>query len=305
MSYFKTFAVLTILTCVLNPSGVPGQERKIQPGDALEIKIYEHEELSQAVTVSPEGTVDFPFLQGIPVDGITLERFQEILIAQLSRYMERRPLVVVRFTESYPIKVTVLGQVARPGLYSILNTTTLQGAIGAAGGFVPGAQLSQIKLIRQERGKANNQVVNMERFYLEGDPTCLPLLKDGDTIVVPGNPLATTLKVLGSVERPGSYEVSFRTSLMDVLFLAGGPTDEANLNDIKVVSLTGQNTREVRINIKDLMKSKNPETIPFVEPGDMVYVPQKTITWKKFVGVMRDITTFATLYIIIRWGRRW
>ena len=213
--------------------------------------------------------------------------------------MENIPLVLVRFSESYPIKVTVLGQVARPGLYPITNTATLQGAIGAAGGFIPGAQLSKIKLIRTEDKKNINQIIDMEKFYLNGDPSLLPLLRNGDTIVVPGNPLATTVKVLGSVENPGSYEVFFRSTLLDVIFMAGGPTEDANLNNIKIASLTGQDAREVRININDLMKSKNITNIPMVVPGDVVYIPKRTITWNKIVGIMRDVSIFASLYLVI------
>lgn len=276
-----------------------GQERLIKPGDAIEIIAPQSAELSRTVVVAADGTVDFPALQGLPVDGITLQRFKEILIAQLSRYLESTPLVMVRFSESYPIKVTVLGQVAMPGLYPIANTATLQGAIGAAGGFIPGAQLSKIKLIRNVNGERSEQVVNMEQFYLNGDPSALPLLKDEDTIVVPGNPLATNVKVLGAVKNPGSYEVFFQTTLLDVIFLAGGATADANLKKIKIVSLTGQNAREVPINIKNLLKAKNFSSIPIVVPGDVVYVPEKKVSWGKFLNLLRDLTTLATLYYLI------
>lgn len=318
----KSLTVLILLSFVSDLTPALAQERKIKPGDALEIVVYEQEVLSQTVAVSSEGTVDYPFLTGLSINGITLQRFQEILVAQLSRVMKISPLVIVRFTDTYPVKVTILGQVARPGMYVVPVTSTLQGAVGMAGGFVPGAQLSQIKLIRKNEEKPDNsknnhevtkngrhtdnqgvdiQVVDMKKFYLEGDPRALPALRDGDTVVVPGYPLATTIKVLGSVERPGSYEVTFQTSLLDVLFMAGGPTSEANLSRIKVTSLAGDKSYEVRINLKDLKKTEN---IPLVEPGDVVYVPKRTITWKKFADLMRDISTFATLYVVIRWGRR-
>ncbi|MFX0138212.1 MAG: polysaccharide biosynthesis/export family protein, partial [Candidatus Hodarchaeota archaeon] len=160
------------------PLTLYGQDRVIKPGDAIEIVIPANDEFNRTVVVSPEGTIDFPAMQGLPIDGITLQRFQEILVAQLSRYMETTPLILVRFSESYPIRITVLGQVAVPGLYPVANTASLQGAIGAAGGFIPGAQLSQIKLIRTEGEEKTEQIVTMEKFYLNGDPSSLPLLKD-------------------------------------------------------------------------------------------------------------------------------
>ncbi len=293
------FRKMIYLIFLLSPIFIYSQERLIKPGDAIEIIAPQSVELSRIVVVAVDGTVDFPALQGLPVDGITLQRFKEILVAQLSRYMESTPLVMVRFSASYPIKVNVLGQVAIPGLHQIANTATLQGAIGAAGGFIPGAQLSKIRLLRTTNGEQTEQVINMEQFYLKGDPSALPLLKDEDTIVVPGNPLATNVKVLGGVKNPGSYEVFFQTTLLDIIFLAGGPTEDANLKKIKIVSLTGQDAREVPINIKNLLKAKNFSSIPIVVPGDVVYVPEKKVSWGKFLNLLRDLTIFATLYYLI------
>jgi protein involved in polysaccharide export with SLBB domain len=277
-----------------------GQERKIKPGDVIEIVVSGYEELNQSVLVNPEGKMDYPFLEGVPIDGLTLSRLRELLVNQLSRSLEARPFVVVRFAESYPIAVTVLGHVAKPGNYTLRNTSTLQSAIGEAGGFAPGALLSQIKLIRKEGQLINNQTVNLEMFYLKGDLSALPILKEGDTIVVPGNPLTATVKVLGNVQKPGSFEVAFRMSLLDVIALAGGTTDQADLSHIKVISLGGQNAGETRvINVEDLLQASNVKSIAMVAPGDVVYVPKRKNHLGKFVGVLRDLSTFATLYILI------
>lgn len=281
-----------------------GQERLIQAGDAIEIIIPQSEELTGTVVVQQDGTIDFPAMQGLPIDGITLQRFRDILVTQLSRYMETTPLVMVRFSESYPIRVNVLGQVAMPGLHQIANTATLQGAIGAAGGFIPGAQLSKIKLIRTKNEQKTEQIINMEQFYLNGDPSALPMLEDEDTIVVPGNPLATGVKVLGSVENPGSYDVFFQSTLLDVIYLAGGPTDDANLKKIKIVSLTGQDARDVPLKINKMIESNTINSIPIVVPGDIVYVPERKLSLRKFFSFVRDLTAIATLYYLIFMTRR-
>ena len=290
---------IACLILLLSPLSLKGQERLIKAGDALEIIVPQTEELNVTVLVQPDGTIEFPGMQGLPIDGITLQRFKEVLVNQLSPFMGTTPLVMVRFSESYPIKINVLGQVAMPGLHQIANTATLQGAIGAAGGFIPGAQLSKIKLIRTENEKKTERIINLEKFYLNGDPTELPLLTSDDTIVVPGNPLATNVKVLGSVENPGSYDVYFQTSLLDVIFLPGGPTEDANLKKIKVVSMTGENLREISINVDDLMSLKSLASIPIVVPGDVVYVPEKKMIWRKFFSVVRDISALVTLYYLI------
>ena len=309
----EQFACLLFLSVLLNTFSSSGQEQnKIRPGDALQIIVHNNEALSQCVVVSPAGTVDFPFIQDLPVAGISLARFHEMLLAQLSRYMDKSPQITVRFTATYPVQITVLGQVARPGIYQVANTSSLPGAIGQAGGFVPGAQLSRIKLIRKRaievRPHGNGthadsiNIVNLEKFYVDGDLHALPAIMDGDLIIVPGNPLANSVKVLGSVIRPGSYEVVFHTSLLDVLFLAGGPSKEANLNGIRVLTPGGTEARETRVRMQTLLNSKNLSTLPTVTPGDVVYVPERPVTWKKVMAVVRDMSIIASLYFLISYG---
>lgn len=291
---FRIF--LAIFLCT---TSVLCQQAKIKPGDIIEIMVVGQEAMSQSVIVKPDGTVDYPGLQGLPIDGITLQRLQEILIAQLSRYLETTPLVFTRFGDSYLIKVTILGQVLAPGLYPIASTATIQGAISAAGGIIQGAQLSNVKIIRMEDQERREINVNMEKFYLHGDPTTLPALKEGDTIIVSGNPLATKVKVIGSVQNPGNYDVFLKNTILDVIFMAGGPTDDANLKKVKIISLNTQTPREFNLNYDDLLNSDNLRKTPIVIPGDVVFVPKRTFTWRKFFNVLRDLTAFATLYYLI------
>jgi len=299
MNLLKKSIFFFMFTCTLIP-WLYSQERLIKPGDVLEITVFSREELNKTVVVKQNGTIHYPGVQGVQVISMSIQRFQNILVSQLSRYMGETLLIAVRFAEQYPIRITVMGQVLNPGLHTILNTSSIQGAIMTAGGFAPSAQLTNIKLIRVENNKTSNRIINMEEFYIKGDPSDLPTLKDGDTIVVPGNPLATTIKVLGSVELPGSYEVSSSKSLLDIIYLAGGPTVNANLKKVRIGSVTRNNVLNVHINMKELVQSQNLQSIPVVVPGDIVYIPEKKVTWRKFINFIRDITAFAILYYFIR-----
>lgn len=291
--------LIIIFILLINIRFMFGQPVAIKPGDIIEIIVVGNEPMSQSVIVKPDGTVDYPALQGLPIDGISLQRLQEILITQLSRYFETTPLVFTRFGDSYLIRVTILGQVAMPGLYPIASTATLQGAISAAGGLIPGAQLANIKIIRMENQQRTELSVNMENFYLKGDPSTLPALKDGDTIIISGNPLATKVKVIGSVVNPGNYDVFLQNTILDVIFLAGGPAEDANLKKVRVISLNSGAPREINLNYKELLKANNLQRTPVVIPGDVVYVPKRMVTWRKTLNVLRDLTTFATLYYLI------
>jgi polysaccharide export outer membrane protein len=251
VSCLKYLTLLIAGLGLLPAAEAPGQERRIKPGDVIEIVVSGHEELSRSVLVNPDGKIDYPFLEGVPVDGLTLSRLRELLATQLSRSLEARPFVMVRFAESFPLAVTVLGHVDRPGVYPLRSTSTQQNTNGESGGFIPHAQGSQIKLIR--------------------------------------------------VEKPDNSEVMLRMSLLDVIALAGGTTDQADLGNVKVIPLSGQNGRETRsIDIADLLQKQKLRSIPLVAPGDVVYVPKRKNPSGKLVVVLRDLATFATLYILIR-----
>lgn len=251
MCCLKYLTLLVAWFCLLPASEARGQERRITPGDVIEILVSGHEELSRNVLVNSEGKIDYPFLEGVPVDGLTVSRLRELLATQLSRILEERPFVLVRFAESNPLAVTVLGHVAKPGVYTIRQTSTLQSSNGEAGGFVPGAQLSQIKLLR--------------------------------------------------VEKPGSSAIMLRMSLLDVIALAGGATDQADLKNVRVIPLSGQNARETRmISVNDLLQEPKLRSIPTVAPGDVVYVPKRKNHSRNLVVVLRDLAAFATLYLLLR-----
>ena len=86
--------ILLLLGSVISAEG---QNATIKPGDKIEIVVYGHAELSRTVTVSQRGTIDFPFLQSLPVDGLTLDRLREIIFAQLSKYLDSYPVITLNF----------------------------------------------------------------------------------------------------------------------------------------------------------------------------------------------------------------
>lgn len=281
------------------------ETKKIQYGDVIEILVYGQEDLSRVVKVSPDGTINFPFISDLPVDGLTLNELRDIITVQLSKYVERKPIVTLNFLSTYMIGITVLGQVLKPGTYQIPQNASIQGAIGQAGGFNPGAKIKELQLIRQLDTEKTIIPVDLEKFIIEADLSLLPTLEDGDVIFVPGWPGATAVKIAGEVKIPGNYEVfaNFQ-NVLDIIFKAGGATDEADLTKVMLISFHEQKQKEQEIDIKKCLENKKYDAIPKVVPGDVIFIPEKKNLWKQFVQIMRDFTSFATLYIIFRYGRR-
>ncbi len=283
--------------------------RKIYPGDQLEISVYGHDELPKTISVEQDGTMKYPFMKDIKVDGLTVEQLTNILSARLSQYIGTRAEVVVGFAKEETIEVIILGQVNSPGSRIIPKNHTLQGAIAAAGGATNRSDLDKTRLIRIDpsTGLREEQIVEMVTIIVEtGDIKRLPPLKEGDIIFVPSIYGAVFVNVLGAVQRPGNYELFPGANLIDVIFLAGGPRDDASIRNIKLIRRIGAAQTEEIVDIETVLKAKGGQ-LPFLMPGDIVFVPAKKFTLKTFFTVLGYATTLLSAYIIWRYvstGRR-
>jgi protein involved in polysaccharide export with SLBB domain len=269
------------------------QSDVIRKGDILEITVLKHPDLSKNVMVQQDGTVDFPLISSIPVDGLSLDEFTEIVKSQSAKYLGETPMVSVRFSQTIQVYVTVLGQVMVPGEYITAKSSTVQGAITRAGGFTPRAQVDRVKLIREKDGKRETMSVDMHRFFLEGDPSLLPVLEDGDIVVVPGLPGSNDVKVIGEVKSPGSYPVFLGANLLDVILMAGGPTKDASMKKIQLISLSQRDAKGVRVDLDKLIRSQKTGQIPEVRAGDVVQIPAKRPVITTTVSFLKDVSAIA------------
>jgi polysaccharide export outer membrane protein len=137
----------------------------------------------QGEIVSPEGTVEFPLLGKIEVQGLTIFEIQEQLQTIAAQYVED-PVVSVRLLN---FRVTVLGEVNNETVISTLNTrTTFMEAIAMSGGLTELADRTTIKVVRQKGNQAEVFYVNLleeefissDKFYVyQNDIVIVPPLK--------------------------------------------------------------------------------------------------------------------------------
>ena len=297
--YLYKRLIIAIFFMLIMPALLFSQDRKIKAGDAIEIIVYGHEELSRKVYVSPQGSVDFPFMQNIPVDGLTLDKLREVIVAQLTRYLTSPPVVTLSFAKSASISVSVLGHIANPGIVSLPLESRLQGAIGKAGMVLPGANVKDVTLLRDNNGKLESKSFNIELFLLGGDLIHNPVLKDGDVIVITYNPIFAEVKVLGCVNIPGKFNSFPNATVLDMIILAGGFTEEANQSKVQYISLSQETKLEIKIDFDTYFK--NPESIaqlPQVKPGDIIIVPTKKSFIRTAWGVVKEV---MPLMQIIYW----
>jgi polysaccharide biosynthesis/export protein len=161
--------------------GAPPDTYRIGPEDVLSISVWKNEAMSRAVPVRPDGKISLPLLNDVQAGGLTALELRDVLTKQLAAYMPN-PEVSVIVTDVRSFKVSVIGEVARPGRYEFKSWTTVLDALALAGGFTQFASRSRI-LILQPDGKTMKRIpfnynkigAEQENFYL----------RNGDIVMVP------------------------------------------------------------------------------------------------------------------------
>lgn len=308
MSGIRLSCLIILFFLVRGSTPSHAQERRIQPGDVLQITVLGRPDLSRTVTVRSDGTMLFPFLGEERLTGLSLTQLRILITTRLIPYVEGgRPAVDILWGEEAKAKdavtVTVLGMVGAPGVFSVASRSGVQGAITAAGGTKVGARRREIKLRRMTDGGPVEISVDIEKFMETGDLEYIPLLQEGDIIIVPGGLTSGAVKVLGAVEKPGTYEPTAGATVFDMLTQAGGVTKSARVSSIRLVRAGAGLSEEYTVNLSEYLQTGKQTDSPAVEPGDIIIVPSKLISYEKVLNFARDLTVLLSLvylYAILR-----
>lgn len=159
-------------------------EFRIGPGDRLKISVWKHDELSQEVTVRPDGNVSLPLVGEVHAAGRSGPEIAKDVEGRLSKfYTEPAPVSVV-VTEVKSYKIYVLGEVQRPGELVPGQSLTVMQALAMAGGLTPFARRDAIVVLRRdERGE--RRIPISYSAVVAGDLQQNLVLQSGDTIIVP------------------------------------------------------------------------------------------------------------------------
>ncbi len=300
--FIYILSIILLIIC-LPISNLEAIERRIKVGDVLDIIVYEHPELSRRVTVNaPHGKINYPFMQHVAVVGLTTDDLSKLITYKIADFTGESSSVMIFFADQYDIYVRILGLVNRPGEYLIPSRATIQGAITIAGGVTIDAQLNNILLYRKNQTEPIE--INLEQFLQTGDQSLLPQLEHNDTIIIISKP-GEEVQVLGAVHKPGKFYSIKKRNILDVILMAGGTTNKANLKAIKLSSGKAGNYNQVKINLEEYIKTGTTDLIPLVQPGDVIFVPEKKFTWEGFSNVMVAIgyslgTLISVLVLIDR-----
>lgn len=197
-------------------------------GDTLRIQLYGSQNVSYDLPVERNGTVLFPEIGPISVAGLNYTSVQQ-LIGNRVREQFIGTQVSVTLGELRTLQVFVVGDVKEPGSYAVDPMSTITTALALSNGVARAGSLRNIQLKR--KGELI-QTLDVYDLLLRGDTRTDVRLQAGDVVFVP--PVGSRVSIAGEVRRPAIYEFRGRTSVSDVLGLAGGLKSTAYQAGVRV-----------------------------------------------------------------------
>lgn len=156
----------------------------IGPEDVLQISVWKNEAMSRTVSVRPDGKISLPLLNDVQAAGHTPMEVRDFLMKKLVEYTPT-PEVSVIVLEVRSFKVSVIGEVLRPGRYELKSSATILDALAMVGGFNQFASRSRIVVLRPEGNTMKRIPFNYNKVISEGGEQENFYLGPGDIIVVP------------------------------------------------------------------------------------------------------------------------
>ena len=162
----------------------PETSTALGPGDVFAVSILGEKDLPNEYRVQPDGTVDFPYVKRVKVVGLEPQEVVDVLRKRLAEdriFVDPQVSLLVKQYNSK--KVSVLGQVAKPGTLGWSDGMRLIEAISQAGGFTAIADRDNVVLMRVDRtGRVVTVSLSVDEITEGREPN--PLLQAGDTLRV-------------------------------------------------------------------------------------------------------------------------
>jgi polysaccharide biosynthesis/export protein len=194
----------------------------IGPGDELLVRAWGQIDVNYHAVVDRTGAIYLPKIGPINVAGVRYDQLNAHLKAAISRVFKNFDLDVT-LGRLRAVQVFVVGQVRRPGSYTVSSLSTLVNALFASGGPSKRGSMRHILLKRQGKDVSDFDLYDLIAF---GDKSKDVQLLSGDVILVP--PVGRLVALAGSVNVPGIYELKEHETLGEILGYAGGFTTTAS-----------------------------------------------------------------------------
>lgn len=274
----------------------PSVRLQLGTGDLVEVSVYGVPELATKNRVSDTGDLYLPLINYVHVQGLTIEEAQKLIEKRLADGgFVREPHVSILVDDFASQGVSILGEVAKPGMYPILGDRRLFDMITAAGGLNDKA--GRIVSITHRDAPDKVDTVELSRNLTDRPESNVPVYP-GDMIEIHRAPI---IYVVGDVGRPAGLLVDNGTlTVLQALALSGGANRTAKLNDSRILRKSDGPTgmSETKLPLKKMLEAKAPD-VP-LQANDILFIPvsgAKIMAARTFEAAMA-VTTGLAIYAV-------
>lgn len=251
----------------------------IGPGDVLRLYLWGAVELQYELNVDNQGTVFIPTAGQMFVSGVPYSELKNKMTLYLSKFYEgltaNPPTVFldISLSKLKPIKIFVMGEVAKPGGYTISSFASVFNALYSVGGPLTSGSLREVRVIRNNKVIAK---VDLYDYLLKGQLIGDVRLQNNDMVFI--QPRGKTVSVNGEVLRPAIYELRDNENLKKLFEYAGGLKSSAYVGRVQISRIKPFEERKkfefekeiLDVDLTDLLQ--NPSADFTLANGDTVFV---------------------------------
>ena len=244
---------------------------ELGPGDELLIVIWGAAENSYKNKIDREGAIRLKNIGPIYVSGLSIQDAKLKIISYLKRIYSgigaaknshNRVNVDISLIGVRTVQVNIIGEVKVPGTYSLSALSSVLNALYASGGPTENGTFRKVKVIRQGTSLGTFDIY---KYLIEGSEDGNVLLRDQDKIIV--SPYISRISVVGSVKRPGLYELSKGETLKDLMNYFSGFKSDAYKERLFVERVNG-----IQKEVREILVSDQQNFI--LKDGDLVTVKE-------------------------------
>lgn len=250
----KIIFLLTFLLSLPVSASSNVEALKLTSGDKVAVFVSDSPELSSKKKVGIDGSMTLPLIGKIVVEGLTTgEAEKRIEKALKEGNFLRQPKVQLSHIQSVKNVATILGQIPKPGKYSIRESNkNVIDIIAIAGGITA---MHKGVLIRNIHGERQEFNFKLEKLLLNTKASQLNTknfeLRPGDIVYINKAPMYYTYGEFGTV---GTFELQKDLTLMQAISIAGGLTKFADDNDIKIKRKYKQGYKLIKASLNEIIQ---------------------------------------------------
>lgn len=246
----------------------------IGSGDLLVISVLDLSEVEKLkIRVSAEGFIRLPLVDTVKVNGLTARQLESRLADLFGAKYLHDPQVSVFIEEYRSQRVSVLGEVNKPGIYEVNDRRMLTDMLAQAGGLSKEADRVIYVLRKNGAGGTNSSAagdllkIDLDQLLVGLDPSLNVKVNSGDVISVPKS---GEFLLGGAVKKAGPYPLKGKLTVDQAVYFGEGLKDEADLSDIEVLRFTGSQAELLKIDLKQLKQEGKPGLV--IQKNDVVFV---------------------------------